>query len=350
MPKVKVISDPWSQQQDYLKTGFNQADQLMRSQWNTPWYTGSLYAPITSPTQNAVDAMTAYSGGQGAGLTAGMSGALSRTLGAGPMAQYMTGQAYNRAAMDPTAGILASAGQYANNPYMDSMVDAASRDVMRNLNENLLPGARDAQIATGNMGSSRGGIAQGILQRGAAENIGDISATLRGNAFNTGLGTAAGLYGTGLSGMLGAAGTGSGIYGQSLAGVPSAISATGANLGLGLAAGDILQQNQQGQLNEAYQQWLGNDQRKQQLLNNYWGIVGSNNWGGTQTQQQPGASFLDQLSQGMGIAGLGTGILGSLGLFGGSGGTATAGSGSGMASGGALSSMLPMLLMAGAAA
>jgi hypothetical protein len=82
----------------------------------------------------------------------------------------------------------ANAGQYMNNSLLNSQIDAASRDVMRNFQENDLTGIASNAAGTGNSGSSRAGVMAGIAARGAGDRIGDISASMRGQAYNTGLG------------------------------------------------------------------------------------------------------------------------------------------------------------------
>lgn len=100
-----------------------------------------------------------------------------------------SGNVYNA----PTArGIdMRTAAQASYNPYLEGQIDAASRDVVRNLGENQLTGNAAMAAGTGNSGSSRRAVMDAIAQRGAADRVADIGATLRGNAYNTGLGIAA---------------------------------------------------------------------------------------------------------------------------------------------------------------
>src|SRR3546814_1157695 len=85
-----------------------------------------------------------------------------------------------------------AAQQYADNPHVQGMIDANSRDVVRNLNEETLPGIDRQATATGGINSSRAGVAAGIAQRGAEDRIADISSTIRGDAYNRGLSLAQG--------------------------------------------------------------------------------------------------------------------------------------------------------------
>lgn len=81
--------------------------------------------------------------------------------------------------------------QASSNPYLDGQIDAASRDVVRNLNENQLTGNAAMAAGSGNSGSSRRAVMDAIATRGAGDRVADISSNLRGQAYNTGLGIAA---------------------------------------------------------------------------------------------------------------------------------------------------------------
>lgn len=84
-----------------------------------------------------------------------------------------------------------TAAQASYNPYLDGQIDAASRDVMRNLGENQLTGNAATAAGTGNSGSSRRAVMDAIAMRGAGDRVADISSNMRGQAYNTGLGIAA---------------------------------------------------------------------------------------------------------------------------------------------------------------
>lgn len=77
-----------------------------------------------------------------------------------------------------------------NNPFLEGQIDAASRDVVRNLQENQLTGNAAAAAASGNSGSSRRAVMDAIAQRGAADRVADIGSAMRGGAYTTGLGLA----------------------------------------------------------------------------------------------------------------------------------------------------------------
>lgn len=95
---------------------------------------------------------------------------------------------FNRfAGVDPTQNIINNAAQFANNPFVDGMIDAAGRDVTRNLFENQLTGIDRAAAGSGNINSTRAGVESAIAQRGAADRLADMSSSIRSQFFGKGL-------------------------------------------------------------------------------------------------------------------------------------------------------------------
>nr|BAR33249.1 hypothetical protein [uncultured Mediterranean phage uvMED] len=79
-------------------------------------------------------------------------------------------------------------GRYINNDILDGQINAASRDVMRNLTEQVKPTIAANAAITGNSGSSRRAVQDAIAERGAADRVADISSGIRSNAYNQALG------------------------------------------------------------------------------------------------------------------------------------------------------------------
>lgn len=94
---------------------------------------------------------------------------------------------YSRFSGDPTQSFFNTANQYANNPYVDSLIDASSRDVTRNLFERELPGIDRAAAGSGNLNSTRAGVESAIATRGAADRLADMSGQIRSQFFGKGL-------------------------------------------------------------------------------------------------------------------------------------------------------------------
>jgi hypothetical protein len=219
---------------------------------------------------------------------------------------------------DPTGANIAAAGQYADNPFMDGIIDAASRDVVRNLNEDALPALSRAASTGGNINSNRTAITEGILRRGAADRVADISAGLRGDAFAQGLDLAERARTTNQSDLLNSI-----VQGGSLSDRAFARGLDATNQGQGLAfdnfdqmirAGGLFQADQQGDLTEAFDKWQGQDQRAWDLLNRYWSLVGSGNWGSSQSTTTPTSigGWQGALQGALGGATAGAGLYGSM--------------------------------------
>src|SRR3546814_19837975 len=80
-----------------------------------------------------------------------------------------------------TTANIKAASAYADNPYTQGMIDANSRDVVRNLNEETLPGIDRPATATGGLNSSSAGVAAGNVRRGAADRCAGNSRTEAGS-------------------------------------------------------------------------------------------------------------------------------------------------------------------------
>lgn len=118
-------------------------------------------------------------------MGSGFSPEVSAAMGTAGMFGGMTGMANAANNRGFNQGNVAN---YINNDVLNNQIDAASRDVVRNLTEVTRPQILSNAAATGNTGSSRTGNELGIAARGASDRIGDIASSMRSNAYNTGLG------------------------------------------------------------------------------------------------------------------------------------------------------------------
>jgi hypothetical protein len=302
--KTTSTSTPWGPQGDQLKNVFGDAQGIYDSQKGTPYYSGELYAGMDPLTSQGINANAGYATGAGADAASNVLSSGQNLLGAGQQGLSAYNSLMGAATTDPTQGNIASAGAYADNPYLSGQIDAASRDITRNLYENQIPGLNMSATGSGNMNSSRAGVAQGIMTRGAADQIGDIASQMRGNAYSQGLNLAEQGRESNM-GYMGQAAQGYGnVYGQGLGASQQGQNMTYQNNDALIQGGQLNQQDQQGQDNAGYQQWQGQDQRASDLLNRYYGIVGGQNWGGTATGSQPGQSMFQTL---LGAAAAGAG-------------------------------------------
>jgi hypothetical protein len=74
------------------------------------------------------------------------------------------------------------------NLNLSSYIDAATRPIGRSLTEEALPSIRGEASNTGNFGSSRQGIAEGLASGRASTAIGDTAAKLAGSVYSTDVG------------------------------------------------------------------------------------------------------------------------------------------------------------------
>lgn len=302
-------TDPWAGQQPYLSDAFSQASNLYNSQ-KGQYYTGDFYAQPTQAMTDAFNGNLGFSSGTGANAATTATNTGATAAGAGLSgAQTAIGQIQGMTG-DQTQNNINAASQYANNPQMDSMVTAAMRDAGRQLNEQDLPTLDRNAAATGNLNSTRTGVAQGILERGLADKTADVSANLRGNAFQAGLGQAQQDYMNRLNAMSqGGAAAGS-LLSQGLSGLSAGSDINNTNTNTNLTASTMLNGYNQSALDNQYAKYNAQTQTPWQNLQNYYGIIGGNNWGSSTTgsgtsTQQTNPSLLSSL-------GMGTALLGSL--------------------------------------
>ena len=70
------------------------------------------------------------------------------------------------------------------NPYLDQLVQAATRSATRQFNDSVLPGIRQDATLAGQRGGVSEGLAQGVAAGRMGETIGDVTSQIYGNAYN----------------------------------------------------------------------------------------------------------------------------------------------------------------------
>lgn len=181
-------TQPWSAQIPYLTDAFAKAQSNYKLGAGN-LYNGEQVAQFSPDQLAAFKAMFGYGMNSNAPETSTQVGETLANTGASGLTAAMQRLMAFKPEGSPQDNIT-TAGLYADNPYISGQVDAAMRDASRYANETALPGIRQTAAMTGNVNSNTtgaGGIAEGIVQRGLAEKAADVSSTLRGNAWNTGL-------------------------------------------------------------------------------------------------------------------------------------------------------------------
>jgi hypothetical protein len=69
------------------------------------------------------------------------------------------------------------------NPHLDAAIASASRPINQAYDERIQPGIRGQATGTGNVGSSRTGVMEGIAERGRYDALGDVSTRLAYDAY-----------------------------------------------------------------------------------------------------------------------------------------------------------------------
>jgi len=152
-------ADPWSGVQPYLKDAYADAASLYEA-GGPEYYPGQTYVP-NNPYENM-------------GATMGLNYAMNQMPGqVGSMLQAQND--------------LFSAPDVANNQYVSGMADTIQNRMTRQLTEQALPQIRGGAVASGQLGGSRQGIAEGQAIGRTAEATGDALAQLYGSAYDTGL-------------------------------------------------------------------------------------------------------------------------------------------------------------------
>ncbi|API58521.1 hypothetical protein BSL82_03700 [Tardibacter chloracetimidivorans] len=276
----KFDTGPSSWQKPWLDQTFGEAQRIYGSSAGSPYYEGETYAGMDADTRSTLERLKAYAGSTAMGNAGTISSIGSNLASSGSSRALSALDAFTSlAGENATTANIKAAQQYADNPHVQGMIDANSRDVVRNLNEETLPGIDRQATATGGINSSRAGVAAGIARRGAEDRIADISATLRGDAYNRGLSLAQGDRAAKLGALSTSAGLASNLTGQGIGAMTAGNDMTMGAFDKMTQAGMIDQADRQGQMDADFEKWQGMDQRDWDLLNRYYSIVGGNQWG-----------------------------------------------------------------------
>ncbi|GAA0247241.1 hypothetical protein LNAOJCKE_0409 [Methylorubrum aminovorans] len=300
---------PLPEQMPYLNKVWTEASSIYDRAQTNP-YTGPFVAAPNANQYQAFDdsskwaqttardtanSLSGYGQGQLQTATAGQQQALSGL--------------FNTATADNTASNIARANQYASQQNVGDIVKAASFDARRNAAENVLPSLYRNASGSGNINSSRTALAEGVVNRGLAEQEQNLSATTRANLFNNALSTVGNENAQRLQ-ALGGAGTLSNIIGgQGYTGTTSGFDAYGKALTAQQAAGYGQQQLGQNVIDNNYKMWNQQNQFPWDNAARLYSLVGDLKGGvahtvgtGTsETTQTP--SMLSTIGQGIGLFG-----------------------------------------------
>lgn len=210
--KSSSTSEPWKPAQGDLKNILSEIGNWYDSAKDTGYISstgdlGSIYKDYLSGLSGITDQSSQGVNNLLNQSTQGTSGALSGY-------QNAAGGGLNFSTQD----IVDAAGSLYDNDLVQNQINAANKTIDETLKEQTFTGIDRDATASGNMGSSRAGIAQAIASRDAADrkatNANTITANAYNNAINTAANTLSGNRDTQLSGIGGMLNTGSSAAGQ----------------------------------------------------------------------------------------------------------------------------------------
>lgn len=269
---------PWEPQQGHILQAFRDARDLYETQQSNP---------LSEQQRGVLSDILGWQSSTGRQMTQGYSNAALGASGALGKALGRADQLYGMATADPTQATYQAANTYANNPAIDAQIDAAGRDISRNLGEQTLPTLNRAASAGGNLNSSRAGMAEAMATRGAQDRMADISSRIRGNAYTTGLQLGANQQQQRFANAANANTQLSGLFGQGMQAGGFANNLQSASNNSALGAADTLHNAD----------WAP--------LQRYWGLIGNRSWGGQSTgttEQSGGGGIMGKVGQGLGVA------------------------------------------------
>lgn len=183
---------PWAPQAAALQNAFTDA-QSAYDKSKTATAPTNFTAGMTPDQLSTFQSMIGYGNGN-IGAANSVTGAGVGNLNTGSSAAagaLNTLGAFNPSATNNIGTAVNGAQTFANGLNINGAVNAAMQPAMEQLRDVTLPGMESSAAGSGNINSSRTGIAEGIAERGLAENAQNTAATMYNNAYNTGAGIAA---------------------------------------------------------------------------------------------------------------------------------------------------------------
>lgn len=298
-------SAPWQPQQEYLTKGFNAAGTALDNALANPVYTGPRVADLNGYQTSSANNLGTFAD-QSMGNAYSLLNAGNSNLSAGANYGNNAASLYSQyAGVDPTQSIIANANQYAANPYVDGLIDASGRDVVRQLNENTLPTLNRQFAGTGNTNSTRAGVESAIAQRGTADRLADMSSQIRSQFFGQGLNMAQNQYNQNLENSLKTNSQllNAGNYGINAINAGQQFATN--NFNQGQNAGAVYQNQNQNQLNANMAQFNEANQNPLKYIQQYMSSVGGNYGGsatGSSTTPESGGGFMGAVTGALGGA------------------------------------------------
>jgi hypothetical protein len=276
-------TDPWAPQAGALAGAFGNAQNAYNqaSQAQAPT---DFTAQMTPAQLATFQSMINQGGNTAIPDQAAATGSALQTAGVGGVQGALSGLSnYNPSSTNSVQNTVDAANKYVAGQNIPAQVAAAMQGATEQARDVTMPGIEQNAAAGGNTNSSRTGIADGLVQRGLAEQSANLNGSLSGTAYANGLAlaqqqqqnnnvnTLAGLNSQGTIGNT-AANTGVNAGAQSIADQASLNSTA-------VAGGAGQQQAQQDNLTNQLQQFQSQTSSPYAALQGLMGIIGTQNWG-----------------------------------------------------------------------
>lgn len=277
---------PWDPQASALSQAFTNAQGAYgtASQAKAPT---DFTAGLTPDQVNLFKQMVGY--GTDTGVPNAEASAGSTLLNAGTSGA--TDALTRLGAFDPSAtnnmgAITSGANQYVQGVDIPGQVKQAMQSAVETARDVTNPMGVNAAATTGNTNSSRtgaGGIAEGIVNRGLAEQAGNLSSTLSNQAYQTGAGLSANAASQNtsekLNAIVQALSGGNSLAGTGASTASNSTTDAGNLFSIANAGGTGQQAGNQANLTNELQQYQSGVSSPYDALNGLMQIIGSQNWG-----------------------------------------------------------------------
>lgn len=302
-------TNPWGPAKEHLENILQNAGNLFDSQGgiNAEWIDKEL-ADLDPAMKDAITNMLNNPGMKD--VITGMANDIQTGVSGIGQATGVLGQLAQGGGAITSEKLAEEAKKLYNSELVGQQKQQLEQDVQANLDKNVQQ-LNQQSSGSGNMGSSRAGVAQGVMTGEASKAIATGTAAIEQSAFDKSMNLAAqNLISNqqnqlGAAGQLGSLGTNAGQLGL---GSANAWNQMGQNQ---LTGAGILQQHNQNILNNKWFNQQGQQNMGWDQLNKYLGVAGTiGGMGGTSTSTGPGADRFGQM------LGAGSSIVGGLGMGG----------------------------------
>ena len=230
----------FNQYKPYVDANLKGSEAALDGVLNTGAYQGQTYAGANDFQTGTANTM----GGYGTNMMNSGNAMMGNNAGFGNNSNSLYGQ-YQGMANSAQQDRLGNAMNYAS-ANTGGLVDAAMRDDRRNLQENTLTGIDMAASGSGNMNSSRAGVAEAVANRAYDDRRADVATNIQNSLIDRSLGQQAQQFADQGSALQGAGQANQSI--QNAYGVGMNTLGQGSNFGMN--AGNALQGYNQAQLND----------------------------------------------------------------------------------------------------